>query len=240
MPAQPRSHKDVQQILSNPNATSQEIASKINADLALAAHVLKMANSAVFASAEKVRGTIEAVKLIGTMRLRALVSTAWAFQFIEEKHTIKGFDPKFEAEHGLNVALEALKLAEATHCPPEMTEDAFTAALVHDLGKFLMAVNIPEVYAEVTEEMEASGQRRWQIENAWWGFNHAHIGATILENWRMADSIIDAVRWHHEPERHSHKELTALTLVHLANCSVTRTEPNTECVGRLCVLKMRK
>jgi putative nucleotidyltransferase with HDIG domain len=240
MPAQPDSHKQVLQILEDPDTTNEEIAAKINRDMALTAHVLKMANSAAFAPTSTIHSTVDALALIGTLRLRALVSTAWAFQFIDGKNNIKGFDPKYESEHSLQVGLETQKLASAIQCKPEIAEDAFTAGLVHDLGKFLMAVNVPDAYAKITEEMELQGKPRWQIENEQMGYNHAHIGAAVLQTWGMAKPIVDAVKWHHEPENQWLKEINPLILVHLANCSATGVEPHAECLGRYAVLKMRK
>jgi HD-like signal output (HDOD) protein len=88
----------------------------------------------------------------------------------------------------------------------------------------------------VSDQTEQRGLPRWQIEKQLLGFNHANIGGSLLQSWGLSQPIVNAVRWHHEPERVSHQQISPLTLVHLADCKVRKIEPDTKCRNRLSAL----
>lgn len=239
LPARSETHQHVLVALSSPRASADEIASQINHDVALTAHILKVANSAAFSPSQKVVSTREAISLIGTLRLKALVSTAWAFRLLDESRHVLGFDPKAECDHALQVGMACLDIASETRCDQITTEEAFSAGLLHDLGKILIATNLPDIYAAVSEETASQSLPRWQVEQELMGFDHAAIGGSALESWQMAKPIVDAVKWHHQPEHEAHRTVTPLTMVHLADCKIRGIEPEAGCLGRYCVAKSR-
>jgi putative nucleotidyltransferase with HDIG domain len=238
LPARPATHRDVLKALENADFSASEIARKINQDVALTAHVLKMANSVLFAPTEKISSTSQAVSMIGTMRIKGLVSTAWAFQLLDESKKVPGFDPRTEWHHALEVGSQCLEMAKSVHCDSKTEDEAFSAALLHDVGKVLIAVNMPEVFAAVTEEAEERKLGRWLVEQEMLGFDHADLGAQVLKGWDMPEQIVTAVREHHQPGEDTVKTFNPLILVHLSNCKVMGIEPHAECFGRYCVAKM--
>jgi HD-like signal output (HDOD) protein len=230
LPARPEAHQQVIRTLGNPASSTHDIAIQINQDVALTAHILKMANSAAFSPAQKINSTHEAITIIGTLRLKALVSTAWAFRLMDDSQHVLGFDPKAECDHALAVGMVCLELADEARCNPETREEAFSAGLLHDLGKILIAINLPEVYAAVSEETAAGSIPRWRVERELMGFDHAEIGGGALESWQMAAPIVDAVKHHHAPGLESRQTVTPLTLVHLANSRVRDVLPEAGCL----------
>jgi putative nucleotidyltransferase with HDIG domain len=232
VPVRPQAHQRVLEALGNPDLSIDALAAEFNKDIGLTAHVLKMANSVAFSPTQQVCSTTQAVSMIGTIELRAIVENAWLFQMMDQANRLKGFDSKIECEHALEVAMETLRMAEEIHADEELAETAFTAGLLHDVGKTLIAVHAPETYAMVSEEMEKRAQSRWQIEKALLGFNHANIGGSLLQSWGLGLGIVNAVKWHHEPDRLSHQQISALTLVHLADCTARKTGPDASCKAR--------
>lgn len=238
LPARSQTHYQVLRVLDSAVASTAEIASKINQDVALTAHILKMANSVLFSPGGKVSSTSEAVALIGVLRLKTLVTTAWAFQLLDETKHVLGFEAKAEWDHALQVGAISQGLAKEISCTQETTEETFSAALLHDLGKILIAANAPEIYAAISEETNERSLPRWQIEQELMGFNHADIGASVLETWGMAPILVDAVKWHHQPTSEARNKITPLTLVHLADCKARNIQPDAACLGRYCVAQM--
>lgn len=236
IPVRPQAHQEVLEALGNPDLSMNQIAERINKDVGLTAHVLKMANSAAFSTAEKVSSTLAAVTLMGTMHLRALVNTAWVFQMLEGMSALKGFDPKSECEHALEVGQETLRLAEAVRLDQEITELAYTAGLLHDIGKVLLAVNTPELFTSISLKAEERARPRWLIEREMLGCDHGNIGGAVLQGWGLNPVLVNAVRWHHEPERQTHDSISPLMLVHLADCTVRHTEPDIKCKRRFAYL----
>ncbi len=239
LPARPASHLRVAQALDDPSQSSDEIACKINQDVALTAHLLKMANSAAFGSAERISSTRDAVSLVGTLRLKALVTTAWAFQLIDENTKVLGFNPKAEWDHALEAGNLCMAMARETGMDIRESEATFTAAILHDLGKILLATNCPDYYAAVSEETaERANVPRHQVEREMLGFDHADIGSRLLEDWGMPADVVQAVRWHHQPETQDLHTLSPLILVHVADCKIRNLPIQAGCQGRYCAEKV--
>jgi putative nucleotidyltransferase with HDIG domain len=95
------------------------------------------------------------------------------------------------------------------------TEEIFTAALLHDVGKLVLGTFVKDEFAEI----EAALKRDVSFEVAEemvLGTNHADLGAQILTQWSLPSDIVNAVRWHHTPES-ADKIDTMLDIVHVAN-----------------------
>ena len=229
MPTMPEANRRVLSLLDDPDFSAEDVGIEIGRDVILTAQLFKIANSAMFALAEPLSSVVDAVTLIGALRLRALVSTAWAFQLLDEKKACAGFSPRNEWDHALLIAKKTQELAGEVGCRFAVKEAAFTAGLLHDLGKILLAVNTPEYFMAAREFAQTAELPLWQAELQILGYNHADLGACLLAMWGMAPEVVEAVGCHHQPELASSPEFSALTLVHMANCAVRGSPPAQEC-----------
>jgi len=229
----PDSHRRILGLMSDPHFISDRVAHIISEDVTLTAQLLKVVNSPLFGMSQRVSSVEQAVPIIGATRLRALVSSAWAFHFIDEARACRGFNPRHEWEHALQVGMETQQIAMSVNCSAELGQLAFTAGMLHDLGKILLAVNSPGKYEKVCDEIQSTGKPQWQVEVAMLGFHHGEIAACLLGVWGFAPEIIDAVGWHHQPDHAPNKDLSALTFVHLADCNVRNSPPSSHCVETL-------
>jgi HD-like signal output (HDOD) protein len=105
------------------------------------------------------------------------------------------------------------------------SDDAFTAGLPHDIGKIVMAGNIPDQYGITLAETREQGRPAWEVEMSLLGYNHAEIGAYLLGLWGLPLSVVTAVGWHHQPSLAPTPAPPALLLVHRADCQVRRQPP---------------
>ncbi|MBW1852714.1 MAG: HDOD domain-containing protein, partial [Deltaproteobacteria bacterium] len=80
------------------------------------------------------------------------------------------------------------------------TDDFYTPALLHDMGKLILGKFVKE-HREKIESITTNGTSLDTAEKMALGTNHAEIGALILAKWSFPSDIVDAVRWHHNPER---------------------------------------
>jgi putative nucleotidyltransferase with HDIG domain len=237
LPARIQTHHKLLNALADPNTPTRDIVEGINKDVALTANLLKIANSVLFATAGS---TFEAVTRVGTTRLQTLVATAWAFRLMDESQHVLGFEPEAEWEHALHVAALCEAMVEETEFDPGLKNEVFSAAMLHDLGKILIAVNAPEVYATISEEASERSLSRWKVEQELLTFDHAFVAAEMLAGWSMPRTAIDAIRWHHQPELHNVDTLSSLVFVHIANCKARETIPDANCMGKYCVQKMKR
>ena len=177
----------------NLNATS--LAKKIGHDPVLSARVLKIVNSPFYGVAGKVASLQESVMVLGFSNVRRLalaVSLNGSFPMRGHGEA----DPRRIWRHSFCVALCAQALAPL--CRIE-AESAFTAGLLHDIGRIALLSVDPERFAAVlaarTQYPDLSA-----AETALLGFTHAEFGARLLERWRLPTILIRAVEFHHLPD----------------------------------------
>jgi putative nucleotidyltransferase with HDIG domain len=94
-------------------------------------------------------------------------------------------------------------------------EDFFTPALLHDVGKLILGSFLKEEPQSI-ESVTAKGIPLVVAENMILGTDHGEIGAKILAAWSFPPDVVNAVRWHHDPESADTPSMQ-IDVVHLAN-----------------------
>jgi putative nucleotidyltransferase with HDIG domain len=93
---------------------------------------------------------------------------------------------------------------------------AFTAGLLHDIGKLILAANAEEDYRKVIEEADASRIPLWAAEKERFGTTHAQIGAYLFTLWGFPDAVVRAVENHHNLE--GIEKFSPAVAIHAAQC----------------------
>lgn len=198
---------------------ASDIAQIIQTDQALSACTLKLANSAIYGPRSEIKTVREAVIRIGTIDLWALfmaTETAHVFFGVSSKH----YDLHAAWRHSLFTAAVALLLSgeRGVGTPAEL----FLAGLLHDIGRLLMVKQAPVEYGDVIERVEA-GAGKLEAEIELFGFDHAEVGARLLESWALPTALVECVGQHHAP---CNALSTAPEIVAAANL-VTHYQQNT-------------
>jgi HD-like signal output (HDOD) protein len=200
IPTEAASHQRIVTLLHDPEFSMETLTTHLKADPALTAQLLKIANSGAFARQTRVKNIEEAVAVLGSMRLQALISSAWAFFMIDDK-ACPGFHPKREWAHAVKIAEKARQLCGSEQLDEHTTETAVIAAMLHDIGKLLLAANLSYDYSAVLQDAEKNKKPCWQTENQMFGFNHAEIGGCLLAEWGLPLPIAEAVLYHHSEDQ---------------------------------------
>jgi len=200
-------------VISNPNSSVADVVAVIEFDQALTANILKMANSAWSAAASPIDTVRAAVLRLGGGRVFEL---AVGHQVVGPmSKSCPAYDlPEYELwRHSVAAALAAEHLGEfATVKPPPA---AFTAALLHDIGKLVLNRTVgPEVVQRIRETAKAHGSTYIEAERQVLGADHAETGAAVARYWRFPTEIVNAIERHHEPDLIVDRVLDA---VHIAN-----------------------
>lgn len=203
LPTIPKVHDSILNLLERPDASAREAADLVGQDPALAAKVLRIVNSAFFARGQVVSDVRTATVRVGLDMLRILL--------ISERATC-GL-PATRVESIQEAALDAASLASRL-VPPDQQRQAFTAALLCDIGSLVLEQGAPDEISAVREHAEELGMQLHVAEKELLGSSHADIGGYILGLWGVPQSIVEAVVGHHElPEN-----ATVLTAgVHIAH-----------------------
>lgn len=181
---------------SKPNCSPKDILNLLRQDPGLCGKVLKTINSSAFALPQAVTTLERAVALLGIKPLRSLV-LGLSLPALHAPST----DPDVtrywqESVAGAVIARElAVRLRR-----PQADEDLVTA-LLRDLGVRVLQEVFPEEYAEFRASSRSTAGDVCASELESFGVDHAEISAGILESWRMPDTMLLPVRFHHSPER---------------------------------------
>jgi putative nucleotidyltransferase with HDIG domain len=222
LPSPTTLYQEILRKLQSPNVVIEEVALLIAQDPAMCAKMLKIVNSAFFALARDICDVFEAVIFLGLERTKALILFTHYVSLFQAPKT-RRFSIDALWQHSLMTATYARLILQGEIADSQKADEAFTAGLLHDIGKLMLAANMPELY----DQSLALGSERhisdWQAEREIVGATHDILGACLLGIWGLPMMILEAVAWHHQPSLHSGKQFSLLTAVHVANGLAGRT-----------------
>ena len=206
LPPLPQVAAQVLRLAADPDSTTDELQRVIATDQALAAQILKIANSAMFGMVREVRTLTQAIMTLGFSTIKSIVIASSARNLYNRGGT--GLQERLLWEHALITALAARAYAKAFRSP--RVEEAFLGGLMHDIGKAVMGLKFPERYSALIRSIYNEDHDGMESELELFGFDHTMVGEAILHSWNLARSLENTVRWHHDPA-HSPKEDQILT-----------------------------
>lgn len=205
LPSGPSVHDALAAAAVRPHTSVDEFADIVAQDPAMAAKVLQVVNSSFLGRAETLGSAAAAVASLGVEQMRGLALTAKAF-VPAGTGTAAGDALEAERRHAVAVASAARQLCPDAH----LADTAYTAGLLHDIGKLVLAAQQPEEAAALARHGRDTGAPAHQVEHARLGASHAEIGAYLLGLWGLPAVIVDAVAHHHLPERAPNNPLVAV------------------------------
>lgn len=202
------------QLVSNNDSRLRELHYLISADPALSAALLRMANSPLYAIRSEIQSTLQATILMGFERVRALVLTIAMKSYVGSSLTV----PELHVcwRHSLACAMIAEDLAMAIFIDKDV---AYTAGLLHDVGRLALAVLRPETYAGLIKTARDSSDDLLQLERQTFGFDHCQAGQSLIAAWNLPAHFTVVTGEHHDVKKRSVKPLGVLQVVALS-CAI--------------------
>jgi putative nucleotidyltransferase with HDIG domain len=180
--------------LSDVDTNFDEVVRVISMDQSLTAKLLQICNSAFFGQSEPVATVAEAVSRVGYQSVYLLVATINGSNCFPCPSP-KGIDTGKLWRHSISTAFNAKFVAESAGLDGNLL---FTAGLLHDIGKMVMAQAQPQALGNTLYlPTDAAATER---EITLFGFTHAEVGAALLEKWKLPAQLALGVRFHHEPQ----------------------------------------
>jgi len=195
LPAMPNVASKVLELSSDPGTSAQQLQQVIADDQALTARILKIANSAMYASSRKIRTLTEAIVLLGFNSIRSLVVTSAARNLYDTKRSRMGLKERLLWEHSMGCAFACRLLAKKK--APALAEEAFLAGLLHDIGKLVLNIQVPEHFDEIVQIVYNENRSFHDTEVEMLGFSHAEVGALLTGKWKLSTALEEAIRNHH-------------------------------------------
>lgn len=224
LPALPHLFNEVTRELNSPQGSMSGVAEIIAQDPGMAAQLLKQVNSAFFGLSQTVSDLQEAVMFLGGERIKSMILLSSMLGKIDQTQC-RSFRVEPFWRHCLATAVAARKLVGERHEKPSVAEQAYTAGLLHDIGKLLLAANLPQRFSRAMVRMQQENFSFREVELEVFGVSHGILGGCLLADWGLPMEIVRAVAWHHAPSCAQDSQFSPLTAVHAANAIFHRLHP---------------
>lgn len=224
LPTLPAVMQKLSKAVRDPNSDAAMIAGIIKDDPSMMARIMKVVNSAAYGLPQPVQSLQQALSILGMNALNNIALSTAVFSSFQTQ-TKDDFSRDEFWKHCICVGIAANILSNRTR---ETVKKRFQrdtlhlCGLLHDIGKILFDEFF---HAEFMEAIRRAGERQiplHQAELEIYGTNHAEVGAWLGKRWNLTQDVIQAIRWHHDPENADIEHVELLRLCHAANhiCNV--------------------
>jgi putative nucleotidyltransferase with HDIG domain len=149
-------------------------------------------------------------------------------QFEEDTIGTAGFSLEKLWAHSMKVGTLAKHIANTEKLGSSTIEDSLLAGMLHDIGKLILILNLPEAYTRFEERTQLDQVDRLQAEIETFGATHGAVGAYLLGLWGLPDPVIEAVALHNQPSAQAEQTFCTLSIVHIANALIHESETGRE------------
>jgi HD-like signal output (HDOD) protein len=178
----------------DPDVEVGEVCRIVRTDVGIAARVLGVSNSVVYARRRVHRTLEEAMIAVGLATVQEVLLTASLRSLYDaSKPVVSGL-----WDHALATGIACQELAAVLDYGNRA--GAFLPGLFHDVGRLAFFTCDPAAYEVIARVLAGSGGDRRALEREWFGFDHAEAAAALAADWSLTAEACSAIRWHHEPE----------------------------------------
>jgi HD-like signal output (HDOD) protein len=219
LPPMPQTVLKAREIMTNPKSDFKELANLFETDQAIATKILKLANSPYYGYSGKVTSIQRASLVLGHKTLGELITMGGTAGLLSNKLVGYGLDAGALWKHSLAAAFGSRIIANKID--PALSNDAFTAGLIHDSGKLILDSYIQERW-ELFEEFMADGEQTFlDAEKNILELDHAEVASEVCKTWNIPKPLTVAIRYHHHPSRSNGSKLAYI--VHVADAIAMMT-----------------
>ena len=206
IPSLPTASAKLLGMMGNPNTSLKQISDLIASDGVLTIETLRIANSAMFATRVEIKSLLQALAVLGCEKVKGIVCTIALRNYTGNVLQIPALKRCWR--HNLATAVVADEIASWARVD---TADAYTAGLLHDIGRLALIAFDSSKYLQVLDHAAFSGESLVDAECAAFKIDHATAGAWLAKLWGLPESLQLAIRDHHSPDSGPPFDLTALT-----------------------------
>ena len=211
LPSLPTVVQELMMLVQKNEVQLDTITNTLSLDQALSVKVLQLANSPFYGLSGRVRSIRDAINILGMRQLSSLViAAALTLQF--EKLHGQSLHMNAFWRHSIGCATAARQLAKRTGLDEQA---AFTAGLLHDVGRLVVDSHHPLEAAQAIAWAEASDTPHCDAEYMLLGIDHTELGSWVCRHWRFTSDVTDAIAGHHHPPPSG--ALTLIDIVHVAD-----------------------
>jgi putative nucleotidyltransferase with HDIG domain len=214
LPSLPEVVNRVMALMRRQQVSLGELAEALSLDQALSVKVLQLANSPFYGVSGRITSIRDGINILGMRQLGTLVLAA---AMTEQFKRLHGKALQLEEFWSHSVACGVAARALARQLGMDEAE-AFTAGLLHDVGRLVLESCYPEEMAALIQRSNDGDQDLSELELKFLGVEHAEVGAWVCEHWKFPSDMVTSIRFHHQPPAGQQPSLT--DILHVANVMV--------------------
>jgi HD-like signal output (HDOD) protein len=182
----------VMQLLSDDDVRLKELSELIRVDQVFSGQIMRLANSPLFGFRVEIKSILQATALLGVDRIKAVVLTAGMRSYLRQPLRVPALRQCWR--HSLASAIVSERLGQASLVEAGF---AYTAGLLHDVGRLALMTAQPLRYAKLIADAEEGAFDVLDREREWFGIDHCEAGQWLLENWKLPQAFGVVAALHH-------------------------------------------
>ncbi len=213
LPPMPKVLLKAREVMNDPRSSFKDVAGIIETDQAIAAKVLKVANSAYYGLSGMVNSIHQATVVLGQKTLEQVITMVSSSSLLGKR--LRGYDLSAGVlwRHSLAVALCSQMIAQKR--APNLENDAFSVGLIHDAGKLALDDYLYKKNKLFKDYLAKNSPSIQAAEYHVLGFDHTEIAEELCRKWKLPENHAEAMRFHHNPNESN--DNTLAHIVYLAN-----------------------
>lgn len=213
IPTLPIVSQQVMLVLEDKNVSIKKLSELIEKDQALAVKILKVANSAFYATLSKVSSIDHALVILGLQEVKGILMAFSIHNFFSQTQ-FNGFDRERFWKHSM-ICSQIAKYLEQ-HFRVQKDETLFLAGLIHDMGKIVFDQYFHEEFLEIIDYVSTNNTGFSKAEKEILGITHYQVAAKLLQKWNFPEKLIMHVFYHHAPW-HDENYVSGSIIIYLSN-----------------------
>ena len=215
----PQTALKIMHMLHGGDSKIKEVAEEVRRDQVISAKVLQFCNSSYLGLSVRVESIDHSIFLMGENKILQLILSVYTELFYQQSQGGYSLSRGGLFHHAVGTAITAQKIAE--YCKAVQPDVAYTAGLLHDIGKTVLDQQVAEESAYFYRRMFEDDKSLIETERELFGISHTETGRMLAERWELPTSLKEVVAYHHTPHKVSdYPELTHL--IYLADLLMTR------------------
>jgi putative nucleotidyltransferase with HDIG domain len=214
LPTLPRTVLKITELINDPKSSARDIARIITDDQVLTARLLKLVNSSFYGFPQRISTVNTAIVLLGFDAIRSLLLTTSVFDLFAGRNKKSRQDQEKFWDHSLGCAVGAKVIGNFLR--HDKIEELFVAGLLHDIGKIVEMLYLPDDFAKVAATINQQNILMLTAEEKVLGYDHAEIGRLLADKWNLPNKLEQIIAHHHQPASAGSFIMEA-SIVHLAD-----------------------
>ena len=191
LPTLPEVIEKILKTVDDERSSASDLTTLLECDSAISVRVLRLANSAFYGLRNRVSSIRHAVVVLGFDAVHHLALATSVFETFAKRQQF-ALDPDDFWMHSFGAAKAAQILCDGAQRDVS-PEECFTAALLHDIGKYLLALVLKEEYRAIVQEAQRAQRPLKDLEYEVFGMTHAAVGGWVTGKWQFPSGIVDAI-----------------------------------------------